>query len=312
MSYKIIPYNNRYNEKIDQLERTIFQGKNILLRIIKNHFLDRAIVFKKNYPIVTINEEGIVIATCIGAQTTLKINDEIFSSGIGFDVKVHPNYRNKGIAKMLVKHTYTNFFKPKGLLKNFTTLKKNNKSVIQLILKVNKKIHLNEFIYITIPTKSRVVFPANLKASQQHFFVELFDKSALNSTYYNILPCSLGYFNTNKMYQLEVFKISWIYKLGLTLFKIMQPKKSSYLPKEGESMTFVTLFNHTPKNIVHVNDVLSELERLDINFLMICCQKNDAIFNALKNIALNFTSYYMLCDFPINKTDKVTIDVRCL
>jgi hypothetical protein len=312
MSFKIISYNNIYDKKINQLERIIFQGKSILLRIIKNQFLDRAIVFKKYFPILAISDKGIVIATCIGAQTTLKINDIIFSSGIGFDVKVNPNYRNKGIAKMLAKHTYKNFFKPEGLIKNFITLKKNNRSVIQLVFKVNKKIHLNEFIYLSIPTKSRVVFPATLNGNQQHFFVELFNKEDVNLSYYKILPSGLGYFNTHKMYQLEVFKISWIYKLGLAILRKIQPKKSIYLPNEGEIITFATLFNHTQKNIIYVNDLLSELESSGINYLMVCCKKNDAIFNALKSSAINCMEYYMLCDFPVNKTDEVTIDVRCL
>lgn len=312
MGFKIIPYKNTYDENINQLERIVFQGKSIHLRIIKKHFLDRAIVFKKYYPILTIDDTGIIVATCIGAQTTLKINNEIFLVGIGFDVKVHPNYCNKGIGKMLAKYTYKNFFNPENIIKNFITLKKNNNSVIQLISKVNSKINLYDFIYLTIPTNSRVDFPIDLKSNQQQFFVKLFDKEEIDSSYYKMLSSGLGYFNTHKMYQLEILKISWIYKLGLAFFRKIQPKKSAHLPKEGEIITFATLFNHTQENIIHINDALTELESIGVNYLMVCCRKNDLVFNTLQNDAINCISYYILSDFTLNKTDEITIDVRCL
>lgn len=312
MDIKIISYDKIYDESINQLEKIVFQGKSIRLGILKKHFLARAIVFKKYYPILTIDDGGIVLGTCIAAQTTLEVNDDIFLAGIGFDVKVHPNYRSKGIGGMMAKFIYKNFFKPENLIKNFITLKNNNNPVIRLLSNVNAKINLYDFIYLTIPTKSRIDFSSDLNGSQQQFDVKLYDKGEIDSSYYKVLANGLGYFNTHKMYQLEILKISWIYKLGFAFFKKIKSKKSFHLPKEGEKISFSTLFNHTTDNIIHINEVLTELEGNEVDYLMICCRKNDKIFNVLKNDAINRTGYCILSDFALNKTDKISIDVRCL
>ncbi|WP_348812549.1 hypothetical protein [Flavobacterium maritimum] len=312
MNIKIIPYDEIYDENVNQLERIVFQGKSIQLRILKKHFLDRAIVFKKYYPILTIDERGIVLGTCIAAQTTLKVNDDIFFAGIGFDVKVHPNYRSSGIGRMMAKFVYKNFFKPENLIKNFITLKNNNNPVIRLLSKVNDEINLYDFVYLTISTKSRIEFSSDLKVCQQLFYVKLYDREEIDSSYYKVFTNGLGYFNTHKMYQLEILKISWIYKLGFAFFRKIKSKRKIHLPEEGEKITFSTLFNHTAENITHINDVLKELEDAGIKYLMVCCKKNDMVFNALKKNAINCTDYYILSDFTLNKTDRITIDVRCL
>lgn len=311
MNIKIISYDKIYDESINQLEKIVFQGKSIRLGILKKHFLARAIVFKKYNPILVIDKAGIIIATSIGTQTTLKVNDEIFSAGFCFDVKVHPNYRNKGIGKMMTKYIYESFFKSEKLTKNFATLKNNNSPVIQLALRVKANINLYDFIYLTIPTKSRIDFSSYLKGVQQ-LNVELYDKEKIDSSYYKLFANGLGYFNTHKMYKLEILKISWIYKLGFTFLRKMYSQKSFHLPKENEKLSFSTLFNHTTDNIIHINDVLTELESNGVDYLMVCCRKNDMIFNVLKNDAINRTGYCILSDFALNKTDKISIDVRCL
>ena len=52
MNMNIIPYEQKYDDRILQLEKGIVQGKSIQLEIIKDHFLGRATVFRKYHALL--------------------------------------------------------------------------------------------------------------------------------------------------------------------------------------------------------------------------------------------------------------------
>lgn len=311
MSFSIVPFDTRYSEGIGKLEQGIEQGRGIRLQIIKDHFLDRAVVFKKYHAGVVLNTTGEPIATIIGAKTILVLNGDEVNAGVGFDVKVQPAYRKKGIGKLMAKYLYKEFFKPEGLTRNFITLKISNIPVVRLASAV-RNIWLYNFVYLTIPSRSRLKETVDVKGKKQLLSVTLFNQEEIQEDFYTTMPSGLAYFHTNKMYRLKINSIAFLFRLGIRIIKNLQPGKYAFLPAKNVTMEFATLYRHTAQNIIHINGVLEQLEKKGVNYLLVCCRKSDIIYNTLKKMSINTYGYYLLSDFSLNNKDAVTIDVRCL
>jgi hypothetical protein len=312
MTIDIVPYENKYDEQIRVLEQDAIQGKSIQLEIIKNDFLDRAAVFEKYLPLLGLDAKGIPIATCIGARTKMIVNGHQFDAGVGFEVKVSRANRNKGVGKLLAISTYKKFFKPEGLSKNFITLKASNIPVIRLVAKTISHLWLYDFVYLTIPTKFRVTNFSAGDNKKKLFSTTLFDPGELPASYYTMLDNDLGYFHTYKMYQLRIRRISFLYKLGIEIMRRIQPLRYRSMPEIMKPFRFASLFNHHAGNIQGINLALEQLENTGIDYLMVCCRKNDSIYRMLNPLSINTYGYHILSDFPLSQKDEVTIDVRCL
>lgn len=312
MKYQIIPYEPRYDREIELLEKSIFQGKAIQLEIVKEYFLSRAKPFRDFIASLAINEQGKVVGTSIGAKTKIKINEKIFDSSVGFDVKVSANDRNRGIGRLLAKVGKTQILEQYGIDKNFITLKKSNAAVIKLTLAAIKNTFLYEFIYLTIPVKQKIIFPDELKNAKQLFSVHLYDLDDVDKSLFFQTKSGLAYFQTEKLYKLKIKKIYWLYKLGLKIYRMISPKKSAFFPVEKKTFGFATLYNYNPQNIQSINEILERVSALGIDYLQVCCRKDDFLYPLIKSYAISTYSYYILSDFLLVKTDSVGIDVRCL
>jgi len=311
MSISVIPYDPAYEAEIRKLENTANQGGHIVLKIIKNNFLDRSSVFEKNFPVLSIDENKILAGTCVGVHTNIIINGEHFETGFALDAKVSPAYRNQGVGGMMAKHVYKNFFQQQQFKKNFTTLKLTNIPVIKLSAKAVGKTWLYDFVYLTIPATSRIS-ERFIPKDASKLSVRLFRPERLCSDYYLNFTTGLGCFYTHKMYRLKIVQISRLYKLGLSALKLTNPRKYSLLPKEKEVINFATLYNHSEKNIKNINNVLDHLAEKKIKYLLVCCRKNDDIYKYLKKHSINTYRYYVLADFHLSARDHLTVDVRCL
>src|SRR4051812_10064777 len=109
MDLHFVPYNEKYDDRIKELERLVTQGKNIQLEISKDNFLSRSTVYTKYYPCLVVDEQDSVLATAIGAKTGIIVNGNYYDAGIGFDAKVHPLYRNIGIGRKMAEFIYKEF-----------------------------------------------------------------------------------------------------------------------------------------------------------------------------------------------------------
>ena len=310
MNIQLIPYKSSYDAAINELENSIVQGKGVKLRILKNHFLDRATAFKEYHACLAINKEDKVIGTAIGSKTKMIINGNMQEAGFGFDVKVDKMYRSRGIGRLMAKHQ-KDWFRREGLQKNFTTLKLSNLPVIKLNAKAIGKIWLYKFVYLTISTGVQVRQVA-VGADKGNFSVTLFDEGGLCPSFYTTFTNGLGCFYTGRLYRLRIERISWLYQRGLWLLRQFRPHRFAQLPAERDVMEFATLFNHSEKNISGINQVLQHLHGQGKKYLTVCCQKKDFVYTMLKPYSISSYGYYMLSDFPLQQSDTVTIDVRCL
>lgn len=312
MNYTIVEYDPTYDAGIQQLEHEIVQGKTIQLKILKKHFLDRAIVFKKYFAFLALQMGTRPIGAGIMAQTQLKVNAETFNAGVLFDVKVHQDFRGQGINRAMFKYARQQFFDVLGLSRNFTTLKNSNAPVLRSAIKTIFKMYLYDFVYLTIPTKTRVAIATKLNDAEQLFKVGLFDKAELDTAYYQDFESGLGCFYTRNMYRLQITRISAGFQLIFRLLKMLLPQRYAFLPQEGDQLAFACLYNHAAANITQLNEVLAHLQQKDIPYLLVCCKKKDCIYEALKHLSINTYAYLLMSNFPLKNEDSVCLDVRCL
>ena len=310
--YDIISYSEALNLQLLQFEKEIVQGRQIQLEIVKQHFLDRAAVFKKFQAFIAVDAQQHIIGTSIGAQTTIEINGEQIQAGFGFDAKVSPNQRNKGLGKSLAREVYRQYFVANGMSKNYMTAKLNNAAVLKMISGMLSNVWIYDFTYLSIPASARIKHKYFRESSADNFGVRLFDQENVNPDSYTIFENGLGHFHTYKMYQLKIKKVNFAYRIALGFLRKYYPSKYQNTPKEGEIMSFSTLYNHSVENLTGINLVLEDLEKKGIGFLLVCCKKQGAAYRFLKSISINSYDYNIVTDFDLKENDSVNIDVRCL
>lgn len=310
--YNIVSFSEERNQDLLQFEKDIVQGGQIQLEIVKEHFLSRATVFRNFRVFIAADAQDDIIGTAIGAQTTIEINGEQIQAGFGFDAKVRPEQRNKGLGKNLAREMYRQFFTPNGLSRNYMTAKLNNAAVLKMISGMLSRVWIYDFTYLTIPASARMK-PSFFSASgSDHFGVRLFDQQYVDNKYYTLFENGLGYFHSYKMYQLKIKKVKFVYKAGLWFVRKCYPSRFRNIPTEGEIMSFSVLYNHTIDNIMGINPLLEDLESKGIGYLLVCCKKGGAVYRSLKGISINSYDYNMVADFHLKENDRINIDARCL
>lgn len=311
-NYRIVPFTEDYLPGATDLERGILQGRNVQLELVKEHFLDRARVFEKWHCCLAVSNDGYIIGTVIGARTKLIVNGDMLDVGIGFDAKTHPDWRHKGVGRMLAKGMYQQFFKPEGLTRNIMTAKKSNAPMLNLVSRTILNVWRYDFVYLTVPTAARIESRVYTGQPVQRFSVGLFDQERIAPAYYSQPGDGPRFFRTNKMYQLRVKKISLLYKSGIAVLKWLRPARFAGLPQEEDVLSLATLYDHASENIDSVNEILEHLQREGIGQLLVCCRKNDTMYKTFRNKAIHEYGYYLVSDFKLDRDDQVVIDVRCL
>lgn len=311
-AHDIISFSEERNDHLLQFEKDIVQGGQIQLEIIKEHFLSRAFVFPKFQVFIAVDTGNDIMGTAIGAQTTIEINEEEIQAGFGFDAKVSPNQRNKGLGRSLAKEVYNQFFTPNNLSRNYMTAKLSNVAVLKMISGMLSKVWIYNFTYLTIPTSARIKPSYLSKSGPDNFGVRLFDQQSVDHDYYTLFENGLGCFHSYKMYQLKIKKVKPVYKAALWFLRKYSPSRYQNMPKEGETMSFSTLYNHSIDNLTGINLVLEDLENKHIGYLLVCCKNRGAVHRLLRSISINSYDYHIVTDFHLKENDRVNIDVRCL
>lgn len=309
-SFHIKPYKPALEPQLRLLEKEAEQGTFVKIEMIRSGFLSRSLVFENYQPYVAFNEQKQLIGTAIGAKVPLRLNGRDIWAGYAFDVKVSKKYRNQGIARRLGRHTIKNFFIPHQLSFQFITLKKTNSPVRTLAAHFVKKIHLYEFAYLSIPTTASIPHwpPARHK---QYLTISLLSDIQKLEPFYTIDQSGLGIWWLDKLYKIKITHIHPLVKAGIWLKKHMAAQPVEY-PEEGSELSSALLFNHKLENIQALNSILAKLREKGIQYLLVCCQPGDGIYDCLKTVSINTYGYYILSSQAIHKHDNLSLDVRCL
>jgi GNAT superfamily N-acetyltransferase len=310
INYNIIDWDDAFEEQALALEKANIQGKNIRLEIIKQRFLDRAQVFSDYYSCLAISGKKLV-GSAAAAATSLLINDTPVSTGFGFDMKVHPGYRNHGIGKDLTRKLYSEFFLKKGLSKNMMTAKKVNAPVYKMVSDTLNNTSMYSFVYLVLPSSIKTN-TRKIENKELPFSVMLFEEDKLSPGLFTKFDSGLGCFYTHRMYTLKINHIDWKLKTAIKFLKLINPSKYASLPLGNETIFAATLYNYSPGNLDGIDEVLRHIQAKGISQLHVCCKRDDQVFRSLKKYAISMYDYTITADFTIKPEDRIGIDVRCL
>lgn len=286
------------------------QGFMVKLEIVRSEFLSRAALFEDYIAFVAVDAQDKVLAGVTAAQAPIRVNGALQQTGFGFDVLVDPAVRNRGIGQDLATCLRKRFFEPKGLTRQFTTLRAGNLTMLHLISKSYRKTFLYEFLYLTFPT-ARTMRVENAAIGEPIFSVSLLSDSDRLSDYYEVTDSGLGLWHTHQIYQLKVKSVSPVLSGGLWLGNRFV-RTNKYVPLVGSVLKTTTIYNLTQDNIHTLPEVSLQLYKQGINYMQICCQPSDAVYHALQKSALNAFSHYIVSTKELKPDEPLTLDVRCL
>lgn len=307
----IIQYDETRNLELLEFERNIVQGTSIKMEIVKDHALSRASSFETFKTFLAL-KDGQIVGTTTACITRIAINGVYQQIGFAFDTKVSPQWRNQGISKQLIQAVYDQFFDKYSIRQNFTTAKLSNIPVFRSITSILKKISVYNFVYLTIPSSARLINNEVYHVGNAETKMTIFSAAQKENDRQTNFTNGLAIYHTYRSYSLRITKIGFWIKWGLKLSRFLSPAKYQFVPKENDVIQTITLYNHTPSNIAGINDVLQYMEKQGMQYLMVCCTKNDSIYRTLSKLAINKYEYSIISDFPLQAHDNLCIDVRCL
>jgi GNAT superfamily N-acetyltransferase len=308
--FQIKPYAVRYEQALLELERKSPQGSLVKLEMLRHHFHSRADVFEDQQAYVCVNHRQEPLGVAIGAQVPLCLNGQHVNAGYGFDVRVSPAYRNHGIGRSLAKHLTEHFFIPRDIKFQFSTLKASNSPVLKLLAKSHRNTFLYRFTYLTLPTAGSIKVKPTSKP-ESGFRTELLSSQEQLSNYYHMTDSGIGLWKTYKLYKLRIMSVHPLVRAGFWIGNNLF-SENKLLPPPGAVIKTVTAFNLDLSNIQALPGIARQLQAEGINYLQVCCQPHDAIYQALHQSAVNAYSYYLISTQEVKAQDKFTLDIRCL
>jgi hypothetical protein len=311
MTYQILPYEAKYNDALMALEHLTPQGKKIKLEMLRPSFLSRSEVFEKYSIYVAVDQTKDSLIGVAGVSIVpVKYEDSFMQAGFGYDLKIEPAHRKKGLAKKFGKILVDGYLINNDISNYFITLKTGNEGAAKAVYVIPKQWYTYNFLYLTIPTFKRI---KSLSTANRNQFLstELLSRPANAEEYIIETESGLSIWKTYKTYQLKIKDMPFFMNLGIKLANLIG-SKGKKMPHKGHVLKFATLFNYNPKNIVNINEALEILHNKNIQYLNVCCTKEDLTYELLRPYAINSLPYTMLNTFKVQNGHHLTLDVRCL
>lgn len=310
-TYHILPYEATYNDALMALEHLTPQGKKIKLEMLRPSFLSRSEVFEEYSIYVAVDEaKGSVIGVAGVSVVPLKLEDHFIQTGFGYDLKVEPASRKKGLAKEFGKVLVDGYLVNKDIDNYFITLKTGNEGAAKAVFVIPSQWYTYNFLYLTIPTFKRIK-PLATASENQFFSTELLSRPGNAEEYIIETASGLGIWKTYNTYQLIIQDMPFFMNSGAKIANLIMPKKRK-IPTKGDVLKFATLFNYNPENIGYINEAFEVLQSKNIQYLNVCCTQDDIAYRILKPYAMNSLPYTMLNTFGAENGCHLTLDVRCL
>ena len=230
--------------------------------------------------------------------------------GFVYDLRVAPPFRRKGIASSLGRHLIREYFEPLSVKHYIATMKVGNRPASRALRRVLGITHKYPFSYLTIPTGVRVE-KVDHPGLDSHFKVSGFGLEGCNQWIYRHPEGNPALFRTDMIYRVRVITISPWLDFGMRALEVFKGADWK-LPGLGEDVSFATAFDLHPEKLLLLNELLEHLQQRGIQFLAVCCLKGDCYYRNLRALAINSMDYRILGNLPLQPSDSLTIDVRCL
>lgn len=310
MTYQILPYEAKYNDALMALEKLTPQGKKVKLEMLRTKFLSRSEVFERYSIYVAVDQTKDSVVGVAGVSIVpVKYEDSFIQAGFGYDLKVEPAHRKKGLAKRFGKILVDGYLINNDISNYFITLKTGNEGAAKAVYAIPKQWYTYNFSYLTIPTFKRI---KSLSTANRNQFLstELLSRPTNADEYIIETESGLCIWKTYKTYQLKIKDMPFFMNIGAKLANLILSKEKK-MPNKGDVLKFATLFNYNPENIGNINEVLEMLQNRNIQYLNVCCTEEDLTYELLSPYAMNSLPYTMLNTFEVQNGYHLTLDVRC-
>lgn len=307
---RIVPYHPDYEAALLALERASPQGKYIRLEMLRAHFLDRSKVFEEFGVFVALSEDGDLLGVIAGSAVDLNWNEKRERVGFVYDLRVAPAFRRKGIAKSLGRYLTQKYFNSLGIKHRVTTIKESNRPAARALQSALGVMHYYPFSYLTIPTGMRIK-KATRPGSDSRFRISGFGVTGPSGWVYRHPEGSPALFRTDLAYRIRAISIAPWLNVGMRALELFRGGDWR-LPRLGQEVRFATAFDLSAEDLHRLNDMFGHLQQLGIGYLVVCCLKGDYYYRNLHHLAINALDYRILGDLPLNPSDSLALDVRCL
>lgn len=310
-TYRIQEYAPEYDAFLADLDRRSVQGRQIQLELVRDHFLSRAVVFEDYRACILLDKSGRPAGAGASAIVPMLLDGRTYRAGFGFDLKVLPEFRHLHLASHFAAYTLQNHFKPAECELYFLTSKKSNQEIMQHILAPLFPVFRYDFVYLTLPT-GRPLKPARKQGNPQRFFVELLSNAGELPSYFEIMDSGLGIWYLDKCYRLKIRHIHPLLRLLTRVGGWFNREWANLIPEVGGEMRMAALYNLTADKLPSVNACLPRLAARGIQYLLVCCQRNDVVYHFLHPSSINTYDYNIMGSKNFAGHTTLTLDVRCL
>lgn len=310
--FLIKEYSQEFEHKLLALEKESVQGGWIKLKMIRPSFKSRSEVFQNHQIFTAVSSQGEIQGVSAGSIIPIVMNGRTFNIGIGYDLRVSKRWRKMGLARQFGRHLIESYFKKSDVHHFITTAKKDNAAVLKAALGIETEQWTDyRFQYLTVPINRLYDIKSPNQKAQNFSIGLLSEKERLHKFYTIHKKSGIGIWKTFETYHLKIVRINPAVKLLIKLKNLLQ-HSTSVLPKEGDELRFVTLFNINNDNISALPGLKDDLQKMYVHYCNIICRKHDPVYEACKKIAINAYEYMLINTLGIKPDDYVTLDVRCL
>jgi ribosomal protein S18 acetylase RimI-like enzyme len=333
---KITPYTVKDNEAALHIEEQCVHGESIVLKYRRPTFHARSQVYDK-YRILCAKIENKLVGITAWAEKSIRLHGELIRAAYTYDLRVHPDYREKGVAIRLSREMLDDIGQDVDCI--YTLIAGENKRALGLAQKIIGMKLAIPLTYAIIPVykkfkRTNNYFFSNIKEvhkqylqtnDQIDFHPEFKTKNMVGHVSSIILTkekvggCSL-WTNENLLAE-QVVSIPRSYQIQRFLSKLLlRFVKLPYIPGPADiipSWFLYDLYAGSEKDffslLAAVNNLAYEKER---KYLYALLQNNDRLLTFIKRTGYKIFTfpYYFLAKGRITplQTDKIYIDIRDL
>lgn len=334
INFEISPYRLEDNAEALELERLCPQGKDLILRFVRPSFQARSGVYD-NYKIFTAKLDGKLIGIAAGARKNIILKDNVIPVIYGYDLRVHPDFRKYGTAKILTDAVIKGF--GEGINCAYTLVAGENDRAINFFKRGFGANVVIPLVYLFLPiykkVKEKIEFQITdeekvhnnfMKHNKDIDFISVFDRQRL---FGHVKSISLGekaggsIWTNENIFSEQVVSLPFNYNVLRIFSDSIRPLiKLPVIPQKEEIIKSWFLYDLYAKDYDSLSHLLNSVNNLAYEegkkFIYILLRKNDnyvRLITRTKKYAFKHP-YYFIAKGSIypDTNSKIYIDIRDL